>query len=157
MSSINKTLLLGNLGQDPEIRYTPNGDAVANISLATNKKWKDKQGQKQERTEWHRVTMYRQLAELAGKWLKKGSKIFVEGELQTRKWQDQQGNDRYTTEIVVNDMKMMGDGGTKQAAPQAQNQAQNQAQQNGNNQQQNQQAPAMSEPAFDDFDDDCPF
>ena len=105
---VNKVILVGNLGNDPEVRYMPNGNVVANLSLATSESWKDQQGQVQERTEWHRLTMYRRLAEIAGEYLKKGSQIYVEGKLQTRKWQDQQGQDRYTTEIIVDQMQMLG-------------------------------------------------
>lgn len=105
---VNKVILVGNLGNDPEVRYMPNGNAVANLSLATSESWKDQQGQVQERTEWHRLTMYRRLAEIAGEYLKKGSQIYVEGKLQTRKWQDQQGQDKYTTEIIVDQMQMLG-------------------------------------------------
>ncbi len=105
---VNKVILVGNLGNDPEVRYMPNGNAVANLSLATSESWKDQQGQVQERTEWHRLTMYRRLAEIAGEYLKKGSQIYVEGKLQTRKWQDQQGQDKYTTEIIVDQMQMVG-------------------------------------------------
>ena len=94
---VNKVIIVGNLGNDPEIRNLPNGGAVANLSVATSESWKDQQGQPQERTEWHRVTMYRRLAEIAGEYFKKGSQVYLEGKLQTRKWQDQQGNDRYTT------------------------------------------------------------
>ncbi|MFT6267473.1 MAG: single-strand DNA-binding protein [Alphaproteobacteria bacterium] len=108
---VNKVIIVGNLGNDPEIRYMPNGNAVANLSIATSESWKDQQGAQQERTEWHKVTMYRRLAEIAGEYLKKGSQIFIEGKLQTRKWQDQQGNDRYTTEIIADNMQMMGGGG----------------------------------------------
>ena len=107
---VNKVILVGNLGNDPEVRYMPNGNAVANLSLATSESWKDQQGQVQERTEWHRLTMYRRLAEIAGEYLKKGSQIYVEGKLQTRKWQDQQGQDRYTTDIIVDQMQMLGGG-----------------------------------------------
>ena len=105
---VNKVILVGNLGNDPEVRYMPNGNAVANLSLATSESWKDQQGQVQERTEWHRLTMYRRLAEIAGEYLKKGSQIYVEGKLQTRKWHDQQGQDKYTTEIIVDQMQMLG-------------------------------------------------
>lgn len=105
---VNKVILVGNIGQDPEVRYMPNGNAVANLSLATSESWKDQSGQLQERTEWHRLTMYRRLAEIAGEYLKKGSQIYVEGKLQTRKWQDQQGQDKYTTEIIVDQMQMLG-------------------------------------------------
>lgn len=133
---VNKVILVGNLGNDPEVRYMPNGNAVANLSLATSESWKDQQGQMQERTEWHRLTMYRRLAEIAGEYLKKGSQIYVEGKLQTRKWQDQQGQDRYTTEIIVDQMQMLGSrdgggqggqgGGGYQQRPQGGNQGGNQ-------------------------------
>ena len=108
MASINKVILIGNLGRDPEVRYLPNGDAVTNISVATTDTWKDKEGNKQEKTEWHRVTFYRRLAEIAGEYLKKGSQVYVEGRLETRKWQDKEGQDRYTTEIIASEMKMLG-------------------------------------------------
>ncbi|GAA5194533.1 single-stranded DNA-binding protein [Ferrimonas gelatinilytica] len=104
---INKVILVGNLGQDPEVRYMPNGNAVANITVATSESWKDQQGQKQERTEWHRVVLFRRLGEIAGEYLKKGSKVYIEGKLQTRKWQDNNGQDRFTTEIVANEMQML--------------------------------------------------
>lgn len=106
---VNKVVLLGNLGKDPEVRYMQgNGGAVANFTLATSESWKDKQtGEQQERTEWHRVVLYDRLAEIAGEYLKKGSKVYVEGSLRTRKWQDQSGQDKYTTEIVANEMQML--------------------------------------------------
>ena len=105
---VNKVILVGNLGQDPEVRYMPNGNAVANISVATSETWKDKNtGDNQERTEWHRVVLFRRLGEIAGEYLKKGSKVYIEGKLQTRKWQDQNGQDRYTTEIVADQMQML--------------------------------------------------
>ncbi|ALS97018.1 single-stranded DNA-binding protein [Lacimicrobium alkaliphilum] len=111
---INKVILVGNLGQDPEVRYTANGKAVANLSLATSESWKDQSGQIQEKTEWHRVVLFGKLAEIAGEYLRKGSQIYVEGKLQTRKWQDQQGQDKYTTEIVLDPfngvMQMLGGG-----------------------------------------------
>lgn len=181
---VNKVILVGNLGNDPEVRYMPNGNAVANLSLATSESWKDQQGQVQERTEWHRLTMYRRLAEIAGEYLKKGSQIYVEGKLQTRKWQDQQGQDKYTTEIIVDQMQMLGgrggeggggnggyqrpqnnQGGYNQApaqggynqAPQqggGQQGGYNQAPQRGNQGQPKN--PPMAEPDFD-FDDDIPF
>ncbi|NMH59942.1 single-stranded DNA-binding protein [Alteromonas ponticola] len=175
---VNKVILVGHLGNDPEVRYMPNGNAVANLSLATSESWKDQQGQVQERTEWHRLTMYRRLAEIAGEYLKKGAQIYVEGKLQTRKWQDQQGQDRYTTEIIVDQMQMLGGrqeggnagnaGGGYQQRPQGgSNQGYNQ--QGGYPQQGNQGGgrppqsgnqgnakPAMPEPDFD-FDDDIPF
>ena len=107
-SGINKVILVGNLGQDPEVKYTAGGAAVTTLSLATSESWKDKDtGQDQEKTEWHRVVMFRRLGEIAGEYLKKGSKVFIEGKLQTRKWQDQQGQDRYTTEIVADSMQML--------------------------------------------------
>ncbi len=105
---VNKVILVGNLGQDPEVRYMPNGNAVTNISVATSESWKDKStGADQERTEWHRVVMFRRLAEIAAEYLRKGSKVYIEGKLQTRKWQDQNGQDRYTTEIVADQMQML--------------------------------------------------
>lgn len=105
---INKVILIGNLGNDPEVRYTPNGSAVANITLATSETWRDKQsGELQERTEWHRVVFFNRLAEIVGEYLRKGSKIYVEGSLRTRKWQDKTGVDRYTTEIIAAEMHML--------------------------------------------------
>ncbi|MDH3309901.1 MAG: single-stranded DNA-binding protein [Gammaproteobacteria bacterium] len=109
---VNKVILIGNLGRDPEVRYSPSGSAVANITLATSESWKDKNsGEKQEKTEWHRVVFFGRLAEIAGEYLKKGSQVYVEGRLQTRKWQDKEGHDRYTTEIVANEMQMLGSRG----------------------------------------------
>ncbi len=105
---VNKVILIGNLGQDPEVRYMPSGSAVTNISVATSEYWKDKtSGEQQERTEWHRVVFFNRLAEIAGEYLKKGSKVFIEGSLRTRKWQDKSGQDRYTTEIVASEMQML--------------------------------------------------
>ena len=152
MASINKVMLIGNLGKDPEIRYMPSGDAIANLTLATTENWKDKAGEKQEKTEWHRISMFGRLAEIAGEYLKKGSSVYIEGKLQTRKWQDKDGNDRYTTEIVANEMKMLGSrpsggdtgmdrpasSGAKPARPAASP------------------APAQSS-GFDDMEDDIPF
>jgi single-strand DNA-binding protein len=142
---INKVILIGNLGQDPEVRYMPNGNAVANVSVATSESWKDKNsGEMQERTEWHRVVFFRRLAEIVGEYLKKGSKVYVEGRLQTRKWQDQSGNDRYTTEIVADQMQMLdsrgGGGGAFDSAPS-----------------QSQSAPAPGPGPDEGFDDDIPF
>ena len=106
---VNKVILVGNLGKDPEVRYSPNGGAVANITIATSESWKDKtSGEKQEKTEWHRVVFFGRLAEIAGEYLKKGAQIYIEGRLQTRKWHDKEGKDRYTTEIVANEMQMLG-------------------------------------------------
>ncbi|ONN66629.1 single-stranded DNA-binding protein [Herbaspirillum sp. VT-16-41] len=109
MASVNKVIIVGNLGRDPETRYMPNGEAVTNIAVATTESWKDKNsGEKKELTEWHRITFYRKLAEIAGQYLKKGSQIYVEGRLQTRKWQDKEGVERYTTEIIADTMQMLG-------------------------------------------------
>src|SRR5574337_2097422 len=109
MASVNKVILVGNLGRDPETRYAPSGDAICNITLATTDNWKDKAtGERKEQTEWHRVVFFGKLAEIAGQYLKKGSQIYVEGSLRTRKWQDQSGQDRYTTEIRADQMQMLG-------------------------------------------------
>jgi single-strand DNA-binding protein len=150
---VNKVILIGNLGADPEVRYSPNGSAVTNIRLATSDQWRDKQtGEQQERTEWHRVVFFSRLAEIAGEYLRKGSKVYIEGRLQTRKWQGQDGQDRFTTEIVANDMQMldgrgeMGGGGGGGAPRQAPRDAGRQ--------------PSEPEPQAgpaDDFDDDIPF
>ena len=106
---VNKVIVIGNLGNDPETRYMPSGSAVTNLSVATNESWKDKQtGEQKERTEWHKVAMFGRLAEIAAEYLRKGSQVYIEGKLRTRKWQDQQGNDRYTTEIVADEMQMLG-------------------------------------------------
>ena len=116
---INKVIIVGNLGQDPETRYMPSGSAVTNFTVATNESWKDKQtGEQKDRTEWHRVAMFNRLAEIAAEYLRKGSQVYIEGKLRTRKWQDKQGNDRYTTEIVANEMQMLGGrGGSAGGAP----------------------------------------
>lgn len=125
MASLNKVLLIGNLGKDPEVRYMPNGDAVANFSIATTESYKDKNGDKQDKTEWHNITMYRKLAEIAGQYLKKGSQVYLEGKIQTRKWQDKEGKDRYTTEIICDEMKMLGgrSGGDSSSSYQGGNEA----------------------------------
>ena len=119
MASVNKVILIGNLGKDPEVRYLPSGDAVANISIATTETWKDKGGEKQEKTEWHRVSMFSKLAEIAGEYLKKGSQVYIEGRLETRKWTDKEGHERYTTEIRADRMQMLGSrsGGSERMAP----------------------------------------
>lgn len=150
MASVNKVILVGNLGADPEMRYMPNGDAVCNIRVATTESWKDKaSGEKKEVTEWHRVVFYRKLAEIAGQYLKKGSQVYLEGRIRTRKWTDKEGQERYTTEIEANEMQMlgrregMGDAGPREGG--------------GNSR------PAPSKPAtasgggFNDFEDDIPF
>jgi single-strand DNA-binding protein len=108
MASVNKVILVGNLGRDPEVRYLPDGGAVTNVSIATTDNWKDKNCEKQERTEWHRVVFFSRLAEIAGEYLKKGSQVYIEGSLRTRKWQDKEGQDKYSTEIVASEMKMLG-------------------------------------------------
>ncbi len=141
---VNKVILVGNIGQDPEVRYMPNGNAVANLSLATSESWKDQGGQMQERTEWHRLTMYRRLAEIAGEYLRKGSQIYVEGKLQTRKWQDQSGQDRYTTEIIVDQMQMLGGKGGGQGEGGYSNQGQQRPQQAPQNQGAQNQAPQQN-------------
>ena len=155
MASVNKVIIIGNLGRDPETRYMPDGGAITNISVATTDVWKDKAGEKQEKTEWHRVAFFGKLAEIAGEYLKKGSQVYVEGRLQTRKWQDKDGNDKYTTEVVADRMQMLGsrqgmggggererDAGEREAAP----------------------AKGAAKPAaktaggkFDDLEDDIPF
>lgn len=165
---VNKAIIVGRLGQDPEVRYMPNGNAVANFTVATSEQWKDQQGQKQEKTEWHRITIYGKLAEIAGKYLHKGSNVYLEGRLQTREWTDQQQVKRYTTEIIVNEMQML-DGapqqqGQQQAQPiqqQRQQPAQQQQPQQGyqyshQQSQQPQSAGGFSEPPFS-FDEDAPF
>ena len=151
---VNKVIIIGNLGNDPEQKAMPNGNAVVNITVATSESWKDKQtGQQQERTEWHRVVFFNRLAEIAGQYLNKGSKVYLEGSLRTRKWQDQSGNDRYTTEIVASEMQMLDSresGGQYQAPQQQAAPHQQQAPQ-----QYQQQAPQQQAP--DNFNDDIPF
>ena len=115
MGGINKVILVGRLGQDPEVRYTPSGQPVANFSVATSEEWKDKNsGEKQERTEWHRIVAWRRLGEICGEYLRKGSQVYIEGRLQTRSWEDRDGNKRYTTEIVARDMQMLSSGARDQ-------------------------------------------
>ena len=154
---INKVILVGNLGNDPEVKYMPSGGAVTNFSLATTDSWKDKtSGERVDKTEWHRVVFFNRLAEIAGEYLKKGSQVYIEGALRTRKWQDQGGQDKYTTEIVGSEMQMLGSrsGGSgsfdQSAAPQSSQPARPSPAQN---------KPAQAAPApqnFDDFDDDIP-
>jgi len=156
MASVNKVIIIGNLGRDPETRYMPDGGAITNISVATTDKWKDKNGEMQEKTEWHRVAFFGKLAEIAAEYLKKGSQVYVEGRLQTRKWQDKDGQDKYTTEIVAQVMQMLGSrqgmgGGGREASEGGE--AAGGAR------------PAAAKPAakaatggkFDDFEDDIPF
>jgi single-strand DNA-binding protein len=157
---VNKVILIGNLGQDPEVRYMPNGGAVCNITVATSETWKDKNtGEQQEKTEWHRVVMFRRLAEIAGEYLKKGSKVYLEGRLQTRKWQDQQGQDRYTTEIVADEMQMLDSRGGGGSADFGGGQSRSNDYQGGG-QGGGQSRPAQSAPPMPDdggFEDDIPF
>jgi single-strand DNA-binding protein len=160
MASVNKVILVGNLGADPETRYLPNGDAVANVRLATTESWKDKaSGEKRELTEWHRVVFYRRLAEIVGQYLKKGSSVYIEGRIRTRKWQDKEGQERYTTEIEANEMQMLGGrqnasssggeteyGGSQPSSAPAAGGAPAAPS-----------APAKKAPSFEDMDDDIPF
>lgn len=146
---VNKVILIGNLGKDPEIRTMPNGESVANFSIATSETWKDQAGQEQSRVEWHNIVAYRKLAEIVGQYVRKGGKVYIEGSLRTRKWQDKNGQDRYTTEIIADQMQMLdgkpADGGERQAsAPRAQPQPQERY------------APPAAGGA-PDFDDDIPF
>ncbi len=161
---VNKVILVGNLGKDPDVRYMPSGSAVTNVTIATSESWKDKQtGEKQERTEWHNVVFFNRLGEIAGEYLKKGSKVYVEGSLRTRKWQDKtSGQDRYSTEIVASEMQMLdsrggaGDSGGY-GSGQSQNQSQNQNQNQGGGAPSNQNQGSAPAQGFDDFDDDIPF
>jgi len=151
---VNKVILVGNLGQDPEVKYMPSGQAVCNVSIATTDSWNDKaSGEKQERTEWHRVVFFRRLAEIAGEYLRKGSQVYVEGRLQTRKWQDQSGADRYTTEIIANEMQMLGgrggSGGNYDGPPMDEGY--------GGGTSSSKPAKTEAPSTADDFDDDIPF
>ena len=161
---VNKVILIGNVGNDPETRYMPNGNAVTTLSLATTDSWKDKQtGQTQERTEWHRVVFFGRLAEIAGEYLKKGSQCYVEGRLQTRKWQGQDGQDRYTTEVVVDiggQLQLLGGRGDSGNRPPAQGQTQRPAAsgQAYREAREGQPPPKVApQPDYDSFDDDIPF
>lgn len=155
---INKVILIGHVGGDPEVRYMPNGNAVATISLATTEGWKDKQtGEKQERTEWHRVVCFNRLGEITGEYVRKGSKLYVEGSLRTRKWQDPQGQDRYTTEIVAADIQMLDGKGMGSASPQDMSApTAYQAPQPARTQQQAPQTATAPQEMFE-LDDDIPF
>jgi single-strand DNA-binding protein len=161
---INKVILIGNLGNDPEVRHMPSGGAVASFSLATTETWKDKQtGEKQDRTEWHRVVCFNRLGEIVGEYVRKGSKLYVEGSLRTRKWQDAQGQDRYTTEIVATDVQMLdAKGGAsssnyddRQFAPAAQYSAQNTNERKAPSNRESQST--LAQDAFDELEDDVPF
>jgi len=164
MASVNKVILMGNLGRDPEVRYMPNGEAVANFSIATTENWKDKSGQKQEKTEWHNIVMYRKLAEIAGEYLKKGRPVYIEGRLQTRKW-EKDGVTRYSTEIIADQMQMLGgkDGGSSNASYDGgddMNQDSGYSAEPARTSQPPRQAAPAPKPAssgFDDFEDDIPF
>jgi single-strand DNA-binding protein len=156
MASVNKVILVGNLGRDPETRYSPDGAALTNITIATTYQWKDKAGEKKEETEWHRVVFFGRLAEIAGEYLKKGRPVYIEGRLRTRKWQDKDGQDRYTTEIVADQMQMLGSregagGGGGSSPPDRDGPPSSGASSGG--------ASKPSKPAgkFDDFEDDIPF
>ena len=155
MPSVNKVILLGNLGRDPELRFMPNGDAVCNFSIATTDSWKDKAGEKQERTEWHNIVMYRKLAEIAGEYLKKGSSIYVEGRLQTRKWQTKEGQDRYTTEVIADSMQMLG--GRSNASQGDKSSDENFSQGSSPVKNQVNTSNESSPTSFDEFEDDIPF
>jgi single-strand DNA-binding protein len=159
---VNKVILVGNIGQDPETRFSGSGAAITNVSIATSESWKDKQtGQQQERTEWHRVVFFNRLGEIAGEYLKKGSKVYVEGSLRTRKWQDKSGQDKYTTEIVANEMQMLDSRGAGQ--PGGGGQMDQQQQYGGSQpsapqaQQPQSQQPVAAAAGADDWDDDIPF
>jgi len=147
---INKVIIVGNVGGDPETRYMPSGSAVTNLTVATNESWKDKQsGEQKERTEWHRVAMFNRLAEIAAEYLRKGSQVYIEGKLRTRKWQDKSGNDRYTTEIIADEMQMLGGRGGSGGGNYGDGAPSGGGQQGGGN--------APPQPGPDDFDDDIPF
>ena len=160
---INKVILVGNIGGDPEVRYMPNGNAVATISVATSETWKDKEtGNKQERTEWHRVVCFNRLGEIVGEYVRKGSKLYVEGSLRTRKWQDQQGQDRYTTEIVASDIQMLDGKGQNSGYGDSQPMSQHESQGAPAAARRPQQQPAQAsqktaQDAFEELDDDIPF
>ena len=161
MASVNKVILIGNLGRDPEVRYAPSGSAIANVTIATSRNWKDKtSGERQEETEWHRVVFYDRLAEIAGEYLKKGKSVYIEGRLKTRKWTDKDGVEKYTTEIVASDMTMLGSregGGT---GGDEVGESRNSAPRSAPAQRSAAAAPkpaAKSSTGFDDMDDDIPF
>jgi len=150
MASVNKVIIVGNLGRDPETRYNPEGGAITNVSVATTETWKDKaSGEKQERTEWHRVVFFNRLAEIAGEYLKKGSQVYVEGSLRTRKWQDKEGKERYTTEIVADRMQMLG---SRQGGGDAGGREAKEPATAGEDK-----SPKKSAGKFDDMEDDIPF
>ena len=157
MASVNKVILIGNLGRDPEVRYAPSGSAICNVTIATSRNWKDKaSGERQEETEWHRVVFYRKLAEIVGQYLKKGSSVYIEGRIRTRKWQDKEGQERYTTEIEATEMQMLG--GRQSAASSSGGEAEyGGSMPSSSSGGGSRPAPAKKAPSFDDMDDDIPF
>jgi single-strand DNA-binding protein len=157
MASVNKVILVGNLGKDPEVRYMTNGDAVANVTVATTESWKDKAtGEKREITEWHRIVFYRKLAEIVSQYLKKGSQVYIEGRIRTRKWQDKEGQERYTTEIEAEEMKMLG--GRQNAASSSGGETEyGGSMPSSPSSAPTRSAPAKKAPSFEDMDDDIPF
>jgi single-strand DNA-binding protein len=156
MASVNKVILIGNLGRDPETRFLPDGGAITNISIATTDVWKDKSGDKQEKTEWHRVAFFGKLAEIAGEYLKKGSQVYVEGRLQTRKWQDKEGHEKFTTEIIADRMQMLGSrAGMGGAAAGAEGDRGHEGGSSGAGSSKPQAKGGAAK--FDDFEDDIPF
>jgi len=158
MASLNKVMLIGNLGADPEMRYMPSGDAIANLRIATSEKFKDKNGDKQERTEWHRISLFGKLGEIAGQYLKKGSSVYIEGRIQTRKWQDKEGQERYTTEIVATDMRMLGGRSGGMAEMDSEGGRPSVSTSSSTSGTAKSPAPAPSGGSgFDDFEDDIPF
>tara|TARA_B110000495_G_C23043036_1_gene627330 strand:+ start:8826 stop:9299 length:474 start_codon:yes stop_codon:yes gene_type:complete len=153
---INKVIIVGNVGGDPETRYMPSGSAVTNLTIATNESWKDKAtGEQKERTEWHRVAMFNRLAEIAAEYLRKGSQVYIEGKLRTRKWQDKSGQDRYTTEIIADEMQMLGGRGGSSGGNFGSGQQGDAS--SGGNQQGQSGSNVPPQPGPDDFDDDIPF
>lgn len=155
---VNKVILVGNVGVEPEVKHMPNGNAVTTLSIATSEAWKDKQtGEKQERTEWHRVVFFNRLGEIAGEYVRKGSKLYVEGSLRTRKWQDAQGQDRYTTEIVANEMQMLDSKGGSSSDDNYSSAPSQQYAQNNNNRSKPQSTAQVEHNAFEELDDDIPF
>lgn len=154
--SVNKVILIGRLGKDPETRYMPNGEAVTNAALATSENWKDKTGEKQEKTEWHNLVFYRRLAEIAGEYLKKGSQVYIEGKLQTRKW-EKDGVTRYTTEIIVNEMTMLGGKSSGGGSFEVMDSSQSSSESFTPAPATKRPAPAAAKSNFDNFDDDIPF
>ena len=157
MASVNKVILIGNLGRDPEVRYLPSGDAVANLNVATTEKWKDKNGEQQEQTEWHRVAFFGRQAEICGEYLRKGSQVYIEGRLQTRKWTDKDGNERYTTEIRGDRMQMLGARGGGAAEPPGRDPAAREPEPSASALPPAKPAGGKKPANFDDLDDDIPF